>query len=78
MPQSDFPAGGRRPVVIGGVSDAPTSVLIGQVVLNTSVIVPGIVRRMCIHFLTGMAPITGRTSTEHWTDFIDHPTMLGQ
>ena len=36
MPQSDFPA--------GGVSDAPTSVLIGQVVLNTSVTATGIVR----------------------------------
>ena len=33
MPQSHLPAGGSRPVVIGGVSDVPTSVLIGQVLI---------------------------------------------
>ena len=44
MPQSDIPAGDRRPVAIGGVSDAPTSVVIDQVVLNTSVTATCIVR----------------------------------
>ncbi|XP_061196665.1 uncharacterized protein LOC133204938 [Saccostrea echinata] len=42
--QSDFPAGGLRPVVIGGVSDAPTSVL------NTSVTATGTVGRPCIPY----------------------------
>ena len=44
MPQSDFPAGGHRPVVIGCVSDAPTSVLIGHVCLNKSITTTDIVR----------------------------------
>lgn len=86
-------AGRRRPVVIGDMSDAPTSVLmiIGQVVVNISVTATGIVQRPCIvppmlsrrvtlqeFFLTDVKAITGGKSDKHRTVFIDHPTMLNR
>ena len=69
MPLLDFLAGGRRPVVIGGVSDGPTSILIYQVILNTSV------TASYVH-----TPADERTAGDSGGNifFIDHLTMLGQ
>jgi hypothetical protein len=76
--QSHCPAGSRRFAVIGSVSDTPTSILIGQIVLCHSnmeaVHTPRplmIVRRVPPErtFFDGMTPITSRASDNLYRSF---------